>query len=73
VHSRVVLSRCRLSLALQRRAVKRARCKALLCVAVRKQKLELPHCLYVLIYQNRVSIWISKHETSRASRAFVCF
>jgi hypothetical protein len=37
------------------------------------QKLQLPHCLYVLIYQNRVSIWINNHKASRASRAFVCF
>src|SRR6266540_4268453 len=44
-----------------------------LCVAVRKQKLHCHTGLYVLIYQNRVSIWISNHEASRASRAFVCF
>jgi hypothetical protein len=29
--------------------------------------------LYVLIYQNRVSIRIDNHKASRASRAFVCF
>ena len=36
-------------------------------------ELELPHCLYVLVYQNRVSIRINNHKASRASRAFVCF
>jgi hypothetical protein len=29
--------------------------------------------LNVLIYQNRVSIWINDHKASRASRVFVCF
>src|SRR6185503_2758551 len=37
------------------------------------QKFQLPHCLYVLIYQNRVPIWINNHKASRANRAFVCF
>lgn len=27
----------------------------------------------MLIYQNRVSIWIDHHEASRAGGAFVCF
>jgi len=27
----------------------------------------------VLIYQNRVSIWIDNHKAGRANRAFVCF
>jgi hypothetical protein len=45
----------------------------LLCVAVRKQKPQLPHCLDVLIYQNRVSIRINNHKARRASRVFVCF
>ena len=42
-------------------------------VTVRIRKLQLPSCLYVLIYQNRVSVWINNHKASRASRAFVCF
>src|SRR6266480_5083773 len=41
--------------------------------AARKQNLQLAHGLYVLIYQNRVSIRINNHKASRASRAFVCF
>ena len=32
-----------------------------------------PNCLDVLVYQNRVSIWIRNHKASRASSAFVCF
>ncbi len=39
----------------------------------RHGKLQLPHCLYVLIQQNGVSIWINNHKAGRASRAFVCF
>lgn len=31
------------------------------------------HCLYVLIYQDRVSIWINNHKAGWASRAFVRF
>jgi hypothetical protein len=31
------------------------------------------HSLYVLIYQNRVSIWIDNHKAGWASGAFVCF
>jgi hypothetical protein len=27
----------------------------------------------VLVYQNRVSIWIDNHKASRASGAFLCF
>ncbi len=34
---------------------------------------QLPHCLYVLIDQNRISIRINNHKASRASRGFVCF
>jgi hypothetical protein len=56
----------------QQRAVKRVRCKALLCVASQTET-ATAHCLYVLIYQNRVSIWINNHKASWASRAFVCF
>lgn len=49
------------------------RSSELLCVASKTENPDCRACLYVLIYQNRVSIWISNHKAGRACRAFVCF